>query len=149
MVPVNLKKLTRLYTKMYKRVRYKLGAKAPRIDCDPSEIKRIDCSGFVRYLIYNATGGKLVLPDGSWKQREWCRENKLHELLYYADVSYAKSDNRLFICFIRPRFLRTGHVWLVIRGVTLESHSRAGVNSRPWNTKSLRKCDAAYELPVV
>ncbi len=38
----------------------------------PSTIDNLDCSGFIRYLLFKATDGGLVIPDGSQMQRGWC-----------------------------------------------------------------------------
>lgn len=138
-------------------VDYEMGAKAPSLGVPTTSIHRIDCSGEVRYLDYRASDGKLILPDGSAIQHDWCeaqhQAGKLYKLTHYADVQYAKNDaSRLFICFIAPGAEgrgSAGHVWLVWMGQTLESHGGAGCDSRPWNTPVLlNHCCAAYELPT-
>ena len=65
------------------------------------------------------------------------------------NVQYGKDDpNRLFIGFIQPAGGHPGHVWLIYKGKTLESHGGAGVSSRDWDTPILlSKASAAYELP--
>jgi hypothetical protein len=53
--------------------KYDLGAKSPFLGAPESQIKYLDCSGFERDEIYCSTG--VVIPDGSWNQREWCEKN--------------------------------------------------------------------------
>jgi hypothetical protein len=116
-------------------VSYGLGSKAPSLDCDPAAITKIDCSGFVRYLLYQATDNQVVLPDGSWHQREWCQGKKLAKVDYEEAGS---SDGWLRIAFISPRKGHAGHVWLILEGQTLESHGKTkGPDRRPWNTRVL------------
>ena len=78
MTRINLTLLETVFTHMHiQGVSYKWGAKAPSLDCDTSAIKRIDCSGFVRYAIARATHQQLVVPDGSVNQHDWCIEQQL------------------------------------------------------------------------
>lgn len=157
--PINLALLETVFDRLQIRgVSYGLGAKAPSLDCDTSEIDRIDCSGWSRYGIAKATNQKLIIPDGSQNQREWCENSGLHRLGKYADVTYA-TPRRLFICFIKPDTNGcgpVGHVWFVSQldgdsvPDTMESHGGVGINSRPWNTRVLkREAYSAFELPVV
>jgi hypothetical protein len=130
-------------------IRYKFGEKIRDLSTYPPQAHLCDCSGAVRYLVYQATEGLLKLPDGSVNQREWCEWVQLHRLKKYSDVQYA-DGSRLFICFIKPTNLLAGHVWLVQGGVTVECHGHTkGFDRRAWNTLVLRlRCDAAYELPT-
>ena len=126
---------------------YGLGAKAPSLDCDTSEIRMIDCSGFVRYAIAKATNQRLILPDGSVSQHHWCDANALHGLRYSSIAPNYGNQGKLYIAFINPE--PVGHVWLVHQGHTLESHGSAGPSSRPWNTPILAHgVSVCYELPV-
>jgi hypothetical protein len=127
-------------------IKYGFGSKA-RFQTKPEEIKAIDCSGFVRYLIYKATDGQVQMPDGSWNQDHWCKTS----LLERADYATAASmDGWLRIAFIpvkkatagRPGHPghkgHAGHVWLVLNGLTLESHGGKGPDRRPWDTAVLK-----------
>lgn len=117
-------------------ISYRLGAKA-RLDAEPSTITHLDCSGFVRYLLYQASDKSLLLPDGSWIQREWCQKQKLEPVNY---ATAAECDGWLRIAFIDPKPNKAGHVWLIRNGQTLESHGRRiGPNQRPWDTPVLQK----------
>src|SRR4051812_1536811 len=93
---------------------YGLGAKAPSLDCEPSKIHAVDCSGYVRWALARATGGALCIPDGSQNQRAWAEAN-LHQVKY-ADAARYMTDKRLFIAFIKP-FANgcgsVGHVFLL------------------------------------
>jgi hypothetical protein len=140
-------------------VSYGLGSKAPSLHCKPSQITKIDCSGFVRYLIYQATDRRVIIHDGSVQQREWCEGHGLAKVDY---SSAAKNDGWLRIAFISPRKAHKGskavpgHVWLVLNGRTLESHGKhIGPDRRPWDTPVLKQHVAAcyklaqmYELTI-
>jgi len=149
LTPVSLEALLELYEHMKKRVKYVYGAKASSLSMDSHDITGIDCSGWTRYALAKATGGQLVLPDGSQVQLAWA-ENSLHKLDKYSDVLYAKDDpNRLFIAFLRVTPNRKiGHVWLVHQGMTLESHGGVGVDSRPWDSLALKSCTDCFEVPA-
>lgn len=147
---VDLAILEAVFRNMAGRVEYHWGGKAPDLAMDSHGIEGIDCSGFVQFALARATGGKLVLPQGSWQQREWCEAAGLHKLEKYADVKFAANDpGRLFIAFIKPAGKKAGHVWLVRAGHTMESYGEHGVGARKWNAKPLpqRVC-ACFELPV-
>lgn len=124
-------------------------------------IENIDCSGGVRYIVYKATNGQLILPDGSQDQREQCEEWAAAGLIHkvsYRDAAKYMTGRRLFICFIKPGTNgcgSVGHVWLLVQGsdghaVTLESHGGGGIDSRPWDTHTLiNENYSCYELPTV
>lgn len=148
---VALSILWAVFKNMTGRVKYLLGAKAPSLACDSHEIHLIDCSGAVRYFLYRATRGELILPEGSQAQLEWCIANGLHRLAHYSDVAFAKDDpTRLFICFLKPHAGEEWprHVWLVVGGRTLESCGSHGVCSRDWDDVNLVHCVDAFELPA-
>jgi len=149
---INLKLLMLLHDKCARRVRYRMGAKAPGLTADSAAISHLDCSGFVRWVLARASRGALVLPDGSTNQRAWC-EQHLRRIGEYSHVRFAAQDpGRVFVAFLAPSAIRprsAGHVWLVRAGVTLESCSGKGVCSRPWDTPVLRQhASATYEVPV-
>lgn len=154
------------------RVRYRLGAKAdlpahnPRcrqgLASPPEALDYLDCSGAVRYLLYQATRGRFILPDGSQNQRYFCearyREGALHRVEEYSNIGRYMTPRRVFIGFIRPWTHgcgAVGHVWLVAQTDedqqpdTLESYSGVGVASRSFDSGPLlRQVYSAYELPV-
>jgi hypothetical protein len=72
----------------------------------PSTIDNLDCSGFIRYMLFNSTDGHLTIPDGSQMQRAWCErqasQGNLHQVNRYRDAANYMTDKRLFICFIKP-----------------------------------------------
>lgn len=128
---------------------YELGAKAPSLWCDTSEIDTIDCSGFVRYLLARATHGKLIIPDGSANQHDWFEQNAPGKVTY--DYACASRDRLgLYIAFIPVGQSGHGHVWFVHRGETWESSpSVNGVGSRLATTGILdRLVCACYPLNV-
>jgi cell wall-associated NlpC family hydrolase len=141
-------RLLKVFVKMARRVKYRLGAKAPSLSCDTSEVKHIDCSGFVRYAI--AKAGGPIIPDGSQAQLEWARRH-LGRMEKYSDVEYAINDpSRLFIGFLSPAAGKEWprHVFLVSEGQTMESCSSGGVCTRAWNTKALKGCKGCFEVPT-
>lgn len=159
--PVLLSILRAVFDNMRGRVTYDLGAKAVDLSADSHEIHAIDCSGFVRFAVYRATNGGMLVPDGSWAQREWCAAAGLHEVRPYSNVALpaVKKDlSRLFLAFMAPGAEgpgASGHVWFVIGGRTMESHGGKGVDSRPWNAginagrgTLASYCSACYELPA-
>jgi len=125
-------------------ISYGLGSKAPSLSCDPSAIKAIDCSGFVRYIIYKATGGAVHMPDGSWVQHDWCKHQQFMTADYKTEAQ--QQDNWLRIAFLPKHEKHPGHVWLVLNGKTLESHGHKGPDRRPWDTSALKKVNACYVL---
>ena len=121
-------------------VSYGYGSKVP-LDAEPSQIKKIDCSGFSRWLIYQATDGLVTMVEGSDEQHAWCKKQKLTKQNYFQTA--ALSDGQLRIAFI-PRVYgeggkvaKAGHVWLVLDGQTIESHGGKGPSRRAWNHSSL------------
>ena len=98
---------------------------------------RVDCSGFVRFLLFRASGGKIQLPDGSYVQKDYCKKQGFRRLKSYADVQYAARDSsRMFLCFMSPIPGIAGHVWIVYLGQTYEScgrNNRIGVSSQDWS----------------
>jgi hypothetical protein len=110
-----------------KTIKYKMGTKC-KIDADSADIKQIDCSGFVRWLIYRISGFEMV--DGSFLQR-LSLDNLGFQHCNYTDC--AKMDDVLRIAFITPEDGKAGHVFLVCNGQTVESYGGHGVGRRPWN----------------
>lgn len=149
--PLNRIVLRTIWAHMAGRVRYCEGAKAPSLDCDTAAIKEIDCSGFVRYAIARATGGKLILPDGSVTQHAWCAGQKLERQDYSSEAR--KYDNLIRVNFLSPaRAAEVGrpgdrHVWLTQNGWTMESHGGGGCVARDWDTWILEQCDASFLMP--
>lgn len=139
---------------------YKMGGKALSLDCDSSVLgedvhgvmRGIDCSGFVRYILHRISN--VDMPDGSWNQRDWCQKQGF-KVCPYSDC--AKKDDILRIAFLNKENDDAGHVWLIISGMTIESHGRSKVNGvwqdgpsrRPWNWKSLKsKVDFCFEMTL-
>ena len=143
-----------VFRNMNGRVKYLLGAKAdPNKDSSDHSITRIDCSGYVRFSLVKM--GFNNVPDGSQNQLAWCEAKGWHRLKKYSDVRYAAKDaGRLFIAFMKPKFIgrrqiASGHVFFLYKGRTRESYGGHGVGSRPWNTLVLRtRACACYEIPL-
>lgn len=150
MTPVDLNLLNAVWRHMEGRVTYKLGAKAPNLWCDTSEIHEIDCSGFVRYAVARATKQLLILPDGSQAQLEWAQKNLKPVAYTIATVGNPESV-LLYIAFLSPdpRADWPRHVWLVRQAYTRESCGSMGVGARPWNHPKLADPSGCYCLPSV
>ncbi len=161
MIPkIDLSVIEKLHAQCERRgVGYGLGAKADHLSDGPDKFSHIDCSGYIRVLLFHATNGALVIPDGSQNQREWAEKN-LNQVGRYVDAASYMTGNRLFICFIKPHANgcgAVGHVWLLrdadtgigVRAETVESHGGHGPNSRAWNTGVLiREVYSVFELPT-
>jgi hypothetical protein len=126
------------------KIKYSLGAK-PRMGAIPGlGFGKADCSGFVRWLVYGASHGKVSMPDGSWHQQRWCERMGFKRTSY---GTFGLNDDRLRIAFISPKKGKIGHVWLCINGMTIESYGGHGAGRRPWNTPVLlRNVDSCYVL---
>lgn len=140
-------KLNGLCTKLMDgHIKYGFGSKAA-LTVAPESIKAIDCSGFVRYLLFHASSERIKMPDGSWIQNDWCKKQKFAEV-DYEDASC--QDNLLRIAFLPPAKGHAGHVWLIHGGKTMESHGGVGPSRRSWNTPVLYKgVTDCYELAIV
>jgi cell wall-associated NlpC family hydrolase len=125
-------------------IKYRLGAKARMAAVPVEDFRSIDCSGFVRWLVYNSTHGEVLMPDGSWHQQEWVKSQGFKR----TDYKYAGlNDSRVRIAFINTKGKKVGHVWLIVNSQTIESYSGRGAGRRPWNTPVLLKnVDACYVL---
>lgn len=93
----------------------------------PIDYSAIDCSGFMRCLIYYATEGQVLLPDGSYLQRQWLKER--FERGQFEDQDLRDSAVRICV-FVKRESV--GHIWLVLNGYTMESCSGRGPTSRDW-----------------
>ncbi|MDQ2799719.1 MAG: hypothetical protein M3Y13_08770 [Armatimonadota bacterium] len=136
-LPLDPERLTRyLGTCMAQGVGYELGAKADDLTAVPPDYHNIDCSGWVRAAVAVATDGKVILPDGSVVQNDWCAAQGLKRSEYAA---CRLADGLTRIAFIRASgFHPIGHVYLVRNGRTLESWGGHGPGSRPVTTPVLR-----------
>ena len=126
-------------------VSYVLGSKAPHFDTDAAKIKTIDCSGFVQYVLYNASNKTAILKSGSYYQNQWCLDHKLDKVAY---STAAESDGWLRLgYFAASKTQSSGHIWLILGGKTLESHGGKGPDRREWNTNVLTKnVTACYKV---
>jgi len=166
MTPVNKNALISITAQLERRgVTYGYGAKAddksanPRstgqLSTPPDTIDQIDCSGFTRYILFQAAGWRV--PDGSQDQRQWFEDNGFTKLSSYSVVNNGVGAEALYIAFIKPNTNgcgSVGHVWFVYKpndntdAETFESHGGIGVDSRRWNTTVLfAEAFEAFALP--
>ena len=132
-------------------VSYGLGSKAPEHTSGPyvfdypPTFNAVDCSGWIRWAIYHATGGALLIPDGSANQNDWAGQQGLkHYGPDNAHVMYqsvgGNKDNYLRVAFCRANPTEPiGHVWLLFNGFTMESSGGVGPHSRPFDTPVLER----------
>lgn len=123
-------------------VPYKFGAKAA-MTATPADLKKgIDCSGYVQWLVHQASG--KLMPSGSVLQRSWCRKMGFKS---YGKLGYLANcllkDHRLRIAFFAGS---PGHVWLVLDGQTIESYGGHGPGRRSAIAAPLMKVQECFVL---
>ena len=127
------------------RVGYGLGAKIKPGQIPGQDFRSVDCSGFVREAIRRSTnlGGKF--PDGSVVQHDWVRNNAFQVV---ERSSGALADGGVRIAFLKPTDSpqRIGHVVLLHRGKTLESHGGVGPDERSWTGNGWQSKAHVYML---
>ncbi len=115
------------------RVTYGLGKKiTPGKEPGEGGFTQVDCSGFVREILRRSTDLGSSFPDGSVFQHEWIDKKNY----FKTNVGDAKAiDEFVRIAFLPPGKTKSGigHVVLIYKAATLESHGQVGPDSRPWN----------------
>jgi len=124
-------------------VKYHLGSKPAFNETPMVDFKTSDCSGYVRWLLYQTTGGEVELPAGSWYQEEWARDLPLKATGF---TNCGLRDNRIRLCFLQANAGEERHVWLCVNGQTIECCGGRGVCRRPWNTLQQRGAIHTYVL---
>src|SRR5208337_2000020 len=131
---------------VHAHVTYGLGAKVPFYHAVPGrDFTKVDCSGFVREAILEATEKAILFPDGSVVQHDWVQAR--HYPLSSVDAAKA-SDKKVRIAFLPPSASpeHIGHVVLIYQARTLESHGHHGPDSRPWNGEAWQAHTVVYTL---
>lgn len=147
LIKVDTAKLLRLHGAVQGRVRYVFGAKARPLCGGPEALaKGVDCSGYVRWLMYHCSKAGYTFPDGSTLQADWCRKQGFKQTSYRLNGGW--EDGRLRIAFIAPtKKRRPGHVWFVLNGQTIESAGGKGPTRRSWLTPVLlERVETCYVL---
>lgn len=142
LLQVNLDLWNTLIERMFDgHIHYKWNAKMKSFSQSASEITQLDCSGFVRYILGRVSGKDF--GDGSVNQRNFCLKQGFKKTTY--DMCALK-DHRLRIAFLDPEKNgpgtgddEAGHTWLILDGITYESHGGAGCHNRSWATEVLRR----------
>lgn len=113
-------------TAKMKGCRYRLGAKAPSLDTQLADIDDIDCSGYVRLMVYKACGE--VIPDGSYNQGRWFETHHFKE----STLANCKlKDGVLRLLWMLPKNGGgVGHIAFCLNGKTYESYGGHGPGSR-------------------
>jgi hypothetical protein len=109
-------------------VRYKFGAKFSNFKELHPIGRYVDCSGFMRWLVYHGSDGKLSLVDGSVNQHSQIQQLGF-PVREYSEALYSRTG-AIYICFFRPTQYLAGHVWLLSDGMTMESHYGKGISTR-------------------
>jgi hypothetical protein len=125
------------------RVPYKMGGKAHPLGMSIAHFLEdrgpvgIDCSGFVRWLLFLASGGAVNISDGTFNQRDFFRARA--DVLHLPSSPYAvcaQHDDVLRVAgFVKSNKVTFGHIWIVHNGLTGESHGKpsGGIDRRPWD----------------
>jgi hypothetical protein len=116
-------------------VRYRFGAKFDSIEDEHPIGRSVDCSGYIRWLVYHGSNKALKLPDGSYVQHTFIQQQGFPIREYRAAL--LNETGAVYICFLRPAGRLAGHVWLLRNGRTMESHYGKGINSRSGTVLSL------------
>lgn len=130
-LPIKPSDIPALAAKM-SNCKYSLGAKAPAdyfksgTGVQIKDIKQIDCSGFVRLMIYKACG--VLIPDGSWYQGKWFEDQGFK---VSTTEACKLKDGVLRLLWMTPtQGSGTGHIAFCLDGRTYESYGGKGVGSR-------------------
>lgn len=127
-------------------VGYGLGAKVPFYRAVPGQdFTKVDCSGFVREAILEATEKAVPFPDGSVVQHDWVK-SRHYPVSTISDAGLL--DGKVRIAFLSPSNSPEGigHVVLIYQAKTLESHGHHGPDSRPWTGQSWQAETDVYTL---
>jgi cell wall-associated NlpC family hydrolase len=118
--------------------KYELGAKAKSLGDQLASIGTIDCSGFHRLMIFKLAG--VAIPDGSWNQGEYYRENHFKP----STVDAGKLKDGILRAAILPQQPGPGvgrHIVFILNGRTYESYGGNGPGSRSWTGRGWQgKC---------
>lgn len=113
-----------------------------------SKITGLDCSGYIHYILREASKNKINVPHGSWNIDAWFEKSSCSDVDYKSNAG--KRDNVLRLgYFPKPAdgSMSYGHIWLVLNAETLESHGSRGVNRRSWSTSVLKNnATNCYEI---
>ena len=132
-VPLDGEKLIALVEKCQAAgVSYGLGKKAPSLSSTPGkDFKRIDCSGFVRLAVYQASpaDARCIMPDGSVVQADWADAQGFKQST--PDACLLKDGRVRLAQWRNPSGV--GHIVLVLNGRTIESCGSRGPCRREWS----------------
>lgn len=145
-LPIDVAKLVKALGDCQRaKVKYGLGSKAPTMTAVPGkDFKAIDCSGFVRWALYQATGNRFVLADGSVQQHEAIASAGFKRS---APEALLAKDGAVRIMFLSQKDGGgVGHVALVYNGTTFESHGGVGPDSRLVNLAGWMRNTEVYVL---
>lgn len=150
---VNAHKILALVrTLMLRGFKYGFGSKIADLDAPPDKAKshngtlRVDCSGLVRYALWQQG---IKIPDGSWGEDKWAREHGF-KVSTFEDAG--NEDDRLRAGYLPPSKAsdNIGHIFFLLNGKLIESHGSHGPNdSREWGAKSWHKLCRVYVLNPV
>jgi len=127
------------------RVRYGYGKKIKPGQIPGKDFQSVDCSGLVRELVRRSTSLGSTFPDGSVVQHDWVRKKGFVKTNWDDGTS---NDDIVRIAFLSPNDVSSGigHVQLLYRNMTLESHGGVGPNSRKWSILGFSKKMSVYRL---
>ncbi|RVT87276.1 hypothetical protein DXV76_04135 [Rhodobacteraceae bacterium CCMM004] len=142
-----------------------LNGKVRPLTNDVGQISALDCSGFVQYVVYQATTANERIPMGSRRQRSHVQDTTAHidyptfapchddtvrigfrDAVWVDDLD-GNGQQQIDRATGRVKRKRdpVGHVWLVINGRTYESTPRGGRSQGPKSLLwSARTADANH-----
>ena len=148
-MPIDIRKAAAFLTACmtsHPRVTYRLGAKVPFLRAVPGvDFTKVDCSGFIREAIREATSPMTRFPDGSVVQHDWILSKGFRK----STIAAAKAqDHKVRIAFLRQEDSHDhiGHVVLIYNASTLESHGGVGPDARAWTGAGWQADAHVYEL---
>lgn len=159
-LPIDVGLLLEVLARLNDQIPYKMGGKPSSLKLTTEQflaerrVEGVDCSGFVRWLLYRSSGGKVRIRDGTFAQRDDFRA--MADAMHRAPVPYSdcgKHDGVLRVAgFVKSQKVKFGHIWVVLDGLTGESHGHGGVDRRPWDTGHLENlatwCYPLARLPT-
>ncbi|ESY35256.1 muramidase [Mesorhizobium sp. LNJC384A00] len=127
------------------RVHYGYGKKIKPGQVPGKDFQSVDCSGLVRELVRRSTSLGSSFPDGSVVQHDWVRKKGFKKVDWEDGTSI---DHIVRIAFLSPNDVSSGigHVQLLYRDKTLESHGGVGPDSRTWSDLGYSKKMSVYRL---
>ena len=129
--PVDLRLFLAIHHVLEDQVTYKWGAKARNLLGPAADIKALDCSGYVQYMLARQ---HIPAPQGSVEIMDTLIGQGLTRVnLHNVAVAAPRLHlGELYISAWKPSMILSGHIFFTIAGTTYECSKRLrGVSSQP------------------